>query len=518
MGRGFAAAGGPGSGADRLPAALAEVVGPRYVLTDAAICAPYVSDWTRRWTGSARAVVRPADTGQVAGVLRVCAAHGAAVVPQGGNTGLVGGSVPRGGEVVVSMTRLDHLEPVDVAAREVVVGAGVTLAALQAHAAAAGLAYGVDLAARDSATVGGTIATDAGGIRVVRYGSTRAQVAAVTVVLADGTVVDRVTGPSGGRIGYDLAALFVGSEGTLGLITAARLRLVAAPTERVVALVGTEDLSAAITTQRAVQAAFGWLEASELLTAAGLDLVVSATGQRPPFVPSPPYAVLLEVADDPGAEPAPAAGGAGAPAAGRVGTPTAVGSGPVGSSGGLGLGERLAAVLEAVVARTPGIVDVAFGLDAAHRASLWQLRESHTEALATRGPVRKLDVVLPLATMGTFLDRLPALVATAAGDGIEVVVFGHLGVGDLHVNLVGVPDDRGAALEEAVLTGVVEAGGLPAGEHGVGVQKRRWVARSRSPADLATMRAIARALDPDGRLNPGVLLPSDTGDRDAERV
>lgn len=461
------------SRSDPLLAALARVVGPRHVLTETATCAAYVTDWTGRWTGPARAVVRPADTAQVAGVLRACAAHGAAVVPQGGNTGLVGGSVPRGGEVVVSLARLDHLAPVDVAAREVVVGAGVTLASLHAHAAAAGLAYGVDLAARDSATVGGTIATDAGGIRVVRYGSTRAQVVGLTVVLADGTVIDRGTGAAAGRIGYDLVALFIGSEGTLGLITAARLRLVTSPGERAVALIGTEDVDTAIAVQRAVHAAFGWLEASELLTATGLDLVVTTTGQRPPFVPCPPYAVLLEVADGPG------------------------------------LGERLVAVLETVVADTPGVVDVALGLDASDRASLWQLRESHTEVLAARGPVRKLDVVLPLAAIGTFLDRLPAVLSVAAGADAEAVVFGHLGVGDLHVNLVGVPDDRGAVAEEAVLTAVVEVGGTPAGEHGVGVQKREWVARVRSSAEVTTMRALARALDPDGRLNPGVLLPPD---------
>jgi FAD/FMN-containing dehydrogenase len=489
---------------DQLVTDLASVVGPRHVLTEAATCAPYVTDWTGRWTGDARAVVRPADTAQVAGVMRMCAAHGAAVVPQGGNTGLVGGSVPRGGEVVVSLTRLDHLGPVDVAAREVVVGAGVTLASLQAHAAAAGLAYGVDLAARDSATVGGTIATDAGGIRVVRYGSTRAQVVGLTVVLADGSVIDRASGSTDGRIGYDLAGLFVGCEGTLGLITAARLRLVTPPTEQVVALVGTADVDTAIAVQRAVHSVFGRLEASELLTAAGLDLVVATTGQRPPFVPSPPYAVLLEVADDP----APAHGGT---TGGATVTPQGEGgtSGP--AANGPTVGERLAAVLERVVAGTPGVVDVALGLDASDRSSLWRLRESHTDALATTGQACKLDVVVPLAAIGAFLDHLPATVTAAAGTETRTVVFGHLGVGDLHVNLVDVPEGREAMVEDAVLTAVVAAGGTPAGEHGVGVQKRHWLARVRGRTDIAAMRALARALDPDGRLNPGVLLPPEGG-------
>ncbi|MFO7776779.1 MAG: FAD-binding oxidoreductase [Nitriliruptoraceae bacterium] len=493
-------AGGADARDDPLVAALAQVVGPAHVLTEAATCAAYVTDWTGRWTGPARAVVRPADTGEVAGVLRACAVHGAAVVPQGGNTGLVGGSVPRAGEVVVSLSRLDRLGAVDVAAREVVVGAGVTLAALQAHAATVGLAYGVDLAARDSATVGGTIATDAGGIRVVRYGSTRAQLVALTVVLADGTVIDQVDGPADDRVGDDLVARFVGCEGTLGLVTAARVRLVTPPSERAVALVGAEDVDTAITVQRAVASAFGRLEASELLTETGLDLVVATTGQRAPFTTSPPYAVLLEVADDP------VAGHRDPPGGRTTGAPLDDGSAvPAGDRPGLG--ERLAAVLETVVSDTPGVLDVALGLDASDRASLWQLRESHTDALASRGRVRKLDVVVPLAAIGAFLERLPGVLRAAADADIEVVVFGHLGVGDLHVNLLDVPDDREATVEDAVLTAVVEVGGTPAGEHGVGVQKRRWLTRVRSRADIAAMRALARSLDPEGRLNPGVLLP-----------
>ncbi len=489
--------GGADTVGDPLVAALTHIVGPQHVLTETATCAAYVTDWTGRWTGPARVVVRPADTAEVSGVLRVCAAHGAAVVPQGGNTGLVGGSVPRNGEVVVSLTRLDDLGPVDVAAGEVAVGAGVTLAALHAHAAAAGLAYGVDLAARDSATVGGTIATDAGGIRVVRYGSTRAQVRELTVVLADGTVFDR--GSTDDRVGDDPLELFVGSEGTLGVITAARLRLVTPPSERAVALVGTADVDTAIAIQRAVASAFGRLEASELLSSTGLDLVVATTGQRAPFVPSPPYAVLLEVADGPvaGAGDAPGGGHTATPAAGR----------PAATAADRPLGERLASVLEAVVADLPGVLDVALGLDAADRASLWQLRESHTEVLATRGRVHKLDVVVPLEAIGGFLERLTSMLTAAD---IEVVVFGHLGVGDLHLNLLGVPDDRGTTVEDAVLTAVVEAGGTPAGEHGVGVQKRRWVTRVGTRADIAAMRALARTLDPDGRLNPGVLLPPES--------
>lgn len=226
--------------------ALRAAVGERFVLTDPAMTAGYCTDWTGRYTGPVVAVVRPADTAEVVAVLRCCATHTVPVVAQGGNTGLVGASVPRATRepptgalpIVVSMTRLDALGPVDRAARQVTAGAGTTIGTLRAHAAAAELVYGVDLASRDSATVGGTIATNAGGLQVVRYGDTRTQVAGLEVVLADGSVVSRLDGLVKDSTGYDLSGLFVGSEGTLGIVTAARLRLNAEPVRGETTLVG----------------------------------------------------------------------------------------------------------------------------------------------------------------------------------------------------------------------------------------------------------------------------------------
>src|SRR4051812_38153216 len=218
---------------------LAEVVGEAHVLVDDDVRAPYETDWTRRFSGSAAAVVRPADTEQVAAVLRACADAGAAVVPQGGTTGMVGGGVPRGrDQVVLSLSRLTALGEVDRATAQVSAGAGVTLAALQDAARAAGLDAGVDFAARDTATVGGLAATDAGGIRAVRHGTVRARVAGVEAVLADGTIVSRMSGLLKDNAGYDLPALLVGSEGTLGVITAVRWRLVPRREGLVAALVG----------------------------------------------------------------------------------------------------------------------------------------------------------------------------------------------------------------------------------------------------------------------------------------
>src|SRR4029077_1065441 len=214
---------------DALLAELTAIAGPEHVLTDPDLVAGYTTDWTRRFSGVARGVVRPAGAAEVAAVLRACARHGAPVVPQGGNTGLVGGSVPApsrgGGAVVLSTRRLRRLDPVDTLSGQVTAGAGVTIAELRAHAARAGLEYGVDLAARDSATVGGTIATNAGGIQTIRYRPTRAQLIGLEAVLADGSVISRLGGLQADNTGYDLTQLLAGSEGTLGVITAARLRL-----------------------------------------------------------------------------------------------------------------------------------------------------------------------------------------------------------------------------------------------------------------------------------------------------
>ncbi len=481
--RSTAAAAGP---ATALPAALLstleEIVGPGHLLRAADLRAPFEVDWTGRWRGEAGAVVRPGDTAEVARVLALCDEHGVVVVPQGGNTGLVGGGVPRDGALVLSLTRLDQVGAVVTrgaagagggadTAGEVVVGAGASLAAVQVRAREAGLLYPVDLAARDTATIGGTIATDAGGLAVVRHGPTRAQVLGLEAVLVDGTLLDRLHPPRAAGLGYDLAGLLVGSEGTLAVVTAARLRLVRPPRHLAVAVVATDGIRAALEVQRQVAQAVGPLEASELMTRAGLSLVAQAPGVRAPFVPPPPAALLVEVAGAPD------------------------------------VGEALSATLAEVVGHVSGVQDAVVGIDAADRAALWQLREAHTERLAARGVALKLDVVLPPAGLAGFIEGLEGLVRDAGGADAEVVVFGHLGVGDLHCNVVGVAPAQVPAVEQAVLGSVVAAGGSPCGEHGVGRQKPDWLARVRPAGDVAALHAVKRAFDPRGILNPGVLLP-----------
>jgi FAD/FMN-containing dehydrogenase len=282
--------------ADSFIEALVAAVGARDVLVDDDVRASYETDWTRRFHGRARAVVRPGGAAEVAAVLATCREHGAAVVAQGGNTGMVGGGVPRGGEVVLSLGRLRELGEVDRATAQVTVSAGVTLAALQAHARAAGLDAGVDFGGRDSATVGGMVATNAGGIQAMRHGTVRARVAGLQAVLADGAIVDRRSGLLKDNAGYDLPALLVGSEGTLGVVTSVRWRLVPLLTARVAALIALPSVAAVAELLARVRPALSSLNAAELMTDEGMRLVLDHLGASSPLATEAPAYLLLECA------------------------------------------------------------------------------------------------------------------------------------------------------------------------------------------------------------------------------
>lgn len=417
--------------------------------------APYETDWTGRTTGRALAVALPTTVDEVTAVLRVCADAGVGVTVQGGNTGLVAGAVPDG-TVVLCTRRLVGLGPVEAGA--VVAGAGQTLADVQAHARRAGWDYGVDMASRDSATVGGTVATNAGGIHVVAHGATRAQVLGAEVVLADGSVVRRLGGLAKDATGYDLSQLVVGSEGTLGVVTAVRLRLVPRPTTVETALVGVASVEAASALVEHVRRTAIGLRAAELVLADGIALVRSVTGLPAPLaVPAAAYVVLETTS---------------------------------------GLLEALASALD--------VVDATVAADAGDAARLWAYRERMTEAVARlalqRGVPHKLDVSLPFAALAPFLADLPGVTA-----GCVVHTWGHIGDGNLHVNVLGpAPDDE--SVDDAVLRLAASYGGSIGAEHGIGRAKRRWLPLSRSPAELAAMRAVKAALDPTALLNPGVLL------------
>jgi FAD/FMN-containing dehydrogenase len=443
---------------------LREAVGDAHVLTDGDLKAPYETDWTRRFTGEARCVVRPADTAQVAAVVRACAEAGIGITVQGGNTGLVGGATPAGGDVLLSLSRLTGLEDVDPLEAQVTAGAGVTLEKLQQHVRPHGLDVGVDLAARSAATVGGLVATNAGGIRVVRYGSMREQLTGIEAVLADGTVVSRLSGLTKDNTGYDLTQLLAGSEGTLAVITTVRLRLVPLLPARTVALVAVDGVDGALALLAAARAGLPGLSAAELFLPAGLELV-RAYGRLPdPFdAPHPAY-VVLETAS-------------------RT--------------------DQTDDLLE-VLGECEAVLDATVAADATGVARLWAYRETHTEAISTAGVPVKLDVSVPLRELPALVAALPETVAAVA-PAARAIVFGHVGEGNLHVNVL----DAGDAVEhvtDAVLRLVASLRGSISSEHGVGRAKAGWLGLSRSEAEIAAMRRIKAALDPAGILNPGVLL------------
>jgi FAD/FMN-containing dehydrogenase len=442
---------------------LRRIVGDAHVLTDAASRAPHEVDWTGRFRGRTPAVVRPGSTAEVAAIVHLCRRERVAIVPQGGNTGMVGGSVPLADELVVDLRRLNHIGPVDVAARQVTVGAGVTIEALQHAAAAAGLRYAVDFGARGTATVGGSIATNAGGINVIRHGGTRQQVVGIEAVLGTGDVVSRLTGLEKDNTGYHLPSLLCGSEGTLGIITAARLRLVSAHEHRVTALVGFGSVDDAVGAVAAWRASLDSFDAIEIMLADGVAMVCRAFELASPLAQRWTAVVLVEASahDDP------------------------------------------TVAVAAAIAATPEAGEVAVATDDSQRAALWRLREDHTVAIATIGVPHKFDVTLPISRLGRFMADVPGVVAEVE-PAAWTWQFGHVGDGNIHVNVTGATGDDDV-LDEHVYRFVVACGGCISAEHGIGTAKARWLHLDRSTAEIEAMRALKRALDPDGVLNPNAV-------------
>ncbi len=358
---------------------------------------------------------------------------------------------------------LTGLGAVDAVAGQVTAGAGVTISALRAHAAAAGFEYGVDLASRDSATVGGTIATNAGGIHGIRYGPTRAQLLGVAAVLADGSVINRLSGLPTESAGYDLAQLLAGSEGTLAVITAARLRLWPAEPVAAVVLAGAAGIAEAAALYARIRAAVPAIRAAEYFEAAAIDLVREQAGLPQPLGRRYPCYLLAEIA------------------------------GPAEAADGL-----------AAAGLPP---DTAVAVDGRGRAALWAYRERITEAISAAGIPHKMDVAVPVARLAAFRAELDGVVrAAASGHDCPVIAFGHLGVGNLHVNVLG-PEPGDDSVDEAVSLLAAALGGSVSAEHGIGRAKARWLEMTRPAAEIAAMRAIKAALDPAGLLNPGVLFP-----------
>ena len=396
---------------DALRSALIAIVGPDHLLTDADLRAGYEVDWTGRYRGTATCVVRPASTAEVAAVVGACAAEGAAIVPQGGNTGLVGGSVPRpGATVVLSLRRLGRLDPVDVPAAQVTAGAGVTIEALQVHARAAGLDFGVDWGARGTATVGGAVATNAGGSRVVRYGTMRAQVMGVEAVLADGQVVGDLRGLPKETVGPHLPSLLCGSEGTLAVVTAARLRLVPLFPQTAAAMVVLDSLDDAAGLLAELRT-LADLDAAELVLAPAAALVAEQMGLHLPLaIPASGAAVLVDCA-------------------GRS-DPTDALAAAVGDRAGV----------------------LATG---AQRTHLFDVRDHISTSINARGVPLKLDVAVPVGALAAVVELTEAALARHAPDA-RLYAFGHLAEGNLHLNVLGAGE--GAA---AITADVLGGGGRP---------------------------------------------------------
>lgn len=462
--------------------ALRSAVGGEHVLTDGDLSAWEV-DWRRRYRGKALAVVRPGSTDEVAAVVRACVAHRTGLVPQGGNTGLVGGSVPddSGEQVLLSLSRLRQIRAIDRANLTMTVEAGCVLQTVQEAAAAQGLLFPLSLAAEGSCTLGGNLASNAGGTQVLRYGNARDLCLGLEVVTAQGEVWHGLSALRKDNTGYDLRDLFIGSEGTLGVITAATLKLYPQPAARTTALAACATPEAAVALLSRAQARLGaGLTGFELMNVFSLALVARHFPALPRPLPDAAWTVLLEQSDTEGEAQARA---------------------------------RFEGLLEAAL--EAGEIDdaaVAESLQQSHE--LWHLRESIPLAQAEEGLNIKHDIALPVSAVPAFVGSTGAALA-AAFPGVRLVTFGHLGDGNLHYN-VQAPEGVDAAAflrtHEAAINRLVydaveaESGSISA-EHGIGTLKRFELAERKSPVALALMRSIKQALDPAGVMNPGRLLP-----------
>ena len=456
----------------RLKAAL----GPKGFSEDPAEIAPHLEEWRSKYKGRSTLLLKPATAAEVSAILAICNETGTAVVPQGGNTGLVGGQIPFDGEVLLSTARMNRVRALDASALTLAVEAGVVLAAAQQAAEAHGLLFPLSLAAEGTATIGGNLSTNAGGVAVLRYGMMRDLVLGLEVVLADGRVLDRMTGLRKDNTGYDLKQLFIGAEGTLGIITAAVLKLFPKPEKRTTAFVAVPSPDAAVALLSQMQAATGGLiSAFEIMPKLGLHLVLQYIPQtkNPLSQPSDWY-VLLEA----------------------------------GSGGGFALDDIVEGALyesdfagEAVLARSE-----------AQRENMWKLRESMSEAQKREGASIKHDVSVPVGAIPRFLETATAAVLKTV-PGARPVSFGHIGDGNIHFNFsapVGGDADaflaRWEEIQRIVHDIVHEFGGSISAEHGIGVQKRDQLPRYKSAVEMDLMRTLKRTLDPKNILNPGKVV------------
>ena len=458
---------------------LRTAVGAAQVLVGAD-SAPYEVDWRRRFHGRALAVVRPGSTHEVAAVVQACRAHDTSIVPQGGNTGLVGGSVPdpSGRQVVLSTARLNRIRAVDTANLALVAEAGCVLQTVQDAASRHGLMFALSLAAEGSCTIGGNLATNAGGTQVVRYGNARELCLGLEVVTAEGRVWNGLSGLRKDNTGYDLRNLIIGSEGTLAIITAATLKLHPQPAAMATAMASLQTLGAATALLALAHERLGpGLTGFEIMNRLSLDLVRTHFAQLRQPLAAAPWTVLVEHSDAEDQAHANAA---------------------LESLLGIAMERRL-------------VDDAAFASSLEQANAMWHLRESIPLAQVAEGGNIKHDIALPISAVDEFVAATDAAL-TRAFPGVRLVDFGHLGDGNLHYNVQGPADDAGFVtrcekdINALVYAAVVERGGSISAEHGIGQTKRDELVARKSPVALDMMRSIKNALDPAGVLNPGRVL------------
>ncbi len=441
--------------------------------------APFLSEWRGRWPGEAALIVCPASTQEVAAVVKICAAHDVAITPQGGNTGLVGGQIPFGDEILLSLKRMRGIRDIEPLNNTMTVDAGLTLAEAQGAAQEAGRLFPLSIGSEGSCQIGGVISTNAGGVNVLRYGNTRELVLGLEAVLPSGDIWNGLKRLRKDNTGYDIKQLLIGGEGTLGIVTAAVLKLFPLPQEKVTVCAGVSSAADAVALLSHAQGATGGAATSfELMARICLDLALKhIAGTRDPLSKPHPFYVLMEFSS--------------------------------GRKSGLrpAVEDMLAGALEAGM-----IADAVIAESEAQTQGLWRIRHSISEAINGEGLGARHDVSVATSDIPVFLEKAGAAVARIA-PGARVVAFGHIGDGNVHYDVVGPEgadphhlDDKRAAIETAVYDVIGAFDGSISAEHGVGRHRRDSLAKRKSAVELEMMRAIKSALDPKGLMNPGKML------------
>jgi FAD/FMN-containing dehydrogenase len=455
---------------------LKEVAGPKGWSDDPAEIAPHLQEWRGKYQGTSSLLLKPDSTETVSKILSICNETRTAIVPQGGNTGIVGGQIPFNNEIILSLSRLNRIRDVDASGMNMIAEAGATLAAVQDAAAKTDRLFPLSIASEGSATIGGNVSTNAGGVHVLHYGNTRDLVLGVEAVLADGRVLDMLRTLRKDNTGYDLKQLFIGAEGTLGIVTAVALKLFPQPAERVTALIAVRDPQAAVNLLSYLQAATGGaMSAFELMPRLGLEFVLAHIPQTAdPLAKPSPWYVLAE-----------ASGGA---------------------------NSHLEDALESALSSSGLVTDAVIAQSDTQRAALWKLREGMSEAQKPEGGSIKHDVSVPINSIPAFLKEGIAAVEKLA-PGVRPVPFGHLGDGNIHFNFTVPKNGDNAAflarwneIQDTVHDIVKRYHGSISAEHGLGIMKVHEIERYKSAAELDVMRALKRTLDPNNILNPGKVV------------